>query len=290
MIANDVKIKNKLEFVYKEFIYGGHLQSLGAASIVYVSSVFLNIELKWSSLVAAYLLFYPLYLYNRWKEIEIDYATNPDRTTHLRKYIHVMPILFWLVVVAIVGFLAYFGNLNSFVFGVILLVLGLLYTTVFKNVTQKIFLFKNIYVAAFFTALVFFTAIYHAFPISGQSAIAIIVLMAFVFLKSFMMQIFLDLKDVACDRKQGLKTLGVIIGEEKTFLALPIISIFATAPIIIFFSLYIHLFSSLILLLLLTIPFDFFSFKLAQNKNYLGYVLESGKFLFWAILILLAKL
>lgn len=288
-MANRMKVKNKLEFVYKEFIYGGHLQSLGAASVVYISSVFLNIELKWSSLVAAYLLFYPLYLYNRWKEIEIDYATNPDRTTHLRKYIHIMPIIFWLVIAAIVGFLAYFGNLNSFVFGVTLLVLGLLYTTVFKNVTQKIFLFKNIYVAAFFTALVFFTVIYHSSPISGRSVAAIIVLMAFVFLKSFMMQIFLDLKDVACDKKQGLKTLGVLIGEEKTFQILPILSILATAPIIIFFSLYTHLFSNLILLLLLTIPFDIFSFKLAQNKNYLGYILESGKFVFWAILILIGK-
>lgn len=284
-----MKMKNKLEFVYNEFIYGGHLQSLGASSIVYVSSVFLNIELKWSSLVAAYLLFYPLYLYNRWKEIEIDYATNPARTAHLREYIQIMPALFWLVIAAIIIFLAYFGNSYSFVFGVILLMLGLLYTTVFKSVTRKIFLFKNFYVASFFTFLVLFTPVFHSVPVSGRTFAAVIVLMIFVFLKSFMMQIFLDLKDVESDRKQGLKTLGVMIGEEKVFKILPLMSIFSTAPIIIFFSLYAHLFSNLILLLLLTIPFDFFSFKIAQDKKYLGYILESGKFLLWAILILIGK-
>jgi 4-hydroxybenzoate polyprenyltransferase len=284
------KIKEKLEFIYNEFIYGGHLQSLGASSVVYITSVFLDIELKWSSLVAAYLIFYPLYLYNRWKEIEIDYFTNPARTEHLKKYIHIMPILFWSVVAAIIIFLAYFGNFRSFIFGTILLVLGLLYTTVFKNVTRKIILFKNIYVAAFFTFLVLFTPVYHSVPISGRTFVAVLVLMLFVFLKSFMMQIFLDLKDVKCDRKQGLKTLGVMIGEEKTFRILPLISILVTAPILLIFSLYNHLFSDLILLLLLTIPFDLYSFKLAQDKNYIGYILESGKFLFWAILIFLGNL
>ncbi|MBW6441028.1 UbiA family prenyltransferase [Patescibacteria group bacterium] len=284
-----MNVRKNFEFIANEFVHGGHLQSLGASSIVYVSAVFLNIELKWSSLVVAYLLFYPLYLYNRWKEIEIDYATNPDRTMHLRKYIHIMPIIFCLVIAAIVGLLAYFGNLSSFIFGLILLVLGLLYTTIFKNVTQKIFLFKNIYVSAFFTALVFFTAVFHSFSISGQSVVVIIVLMAFVFLKSFMMQIFLDLKDLVCDRKQRLKTLGVIIGEKKTFQILPIISIITTAPIIIFFSLYIHLFPSLILFLLLTIPFDFFTFKIVQDKNYFGYILGSGQFVLWAILVLIGE-
>lgn len=282
-------IKSKLEFFYKEFIYGGHLQSLGASSIVYVTAVFLNIELRLSSLVAAYLIFYPLYLYNRWKEIEIDYATNPARTNHLRKYMHIMPMLFWSVIAAIVAFLAYFGNLNSFILGVVLLVLGLLYTTIFKNLTRKIFLLKNFYVSSFFACLVFFTLVYHSVPVAGQTAVVMAVLIVFVFLKSFMMQIFLDLKDVESDRKQGLKTLGVMIGEEKTFRILPWMSIFVTAPIILFFTLYNHLFSNLFLMLLLTIPFDFYSFKLAQDKNYLGYILESGKFLFWALFILIGK-
>lgn len=282
-------VKNKLEYVYKEFIYGGHLQCLGAASIVYISAIFLEIDLAWSSVVIAYFLFYPLYLFNRWKEIEIDYATNPARTEYLKTYLRYMPAIFSLVLVLIVGGLAYFGNIKSFIFGIVLLVLGLLYTTVFKKVTRKIFLFKNFYVASFFALLVLFTVVFHAIQFNENLA-ALAVLMIFVFTKAFMMQILLDLKDVESDGRQGLKTLAVTIGRKNTFEVLAIISIFTTAPIVMFFTLYIPLFPKSMLLFLLTIPFNFISFKIAQSGNYFGYILGSGEFLLWSILIFIGKI
>lgn len=283
-------IKSKLNFIYKEFIYGGHMQCMGASSIIYVSAVFLGIDFKWISLVIAYFIFYPLYLYNRWKEIEIDYITNPERTEYLRTYLKYMPGIFTAVMVLIIGDLAYFGNIKSFIFGVILLILGLLYTAAFKKVTRKIPLFKNFYVASFFALLVVFTAVFHSVRLNENSAAAMIILVIFVFTKAFMMQILLDLKDVESDGKEGLKTLAVMIGSENTFRILPLISILATAPIVIYFSLYIPLFPGLILMFLLTIPFNFLTFEMARGKNYFGYILGSGEFLLWSILILIGKI
>lgn len=285
-----ISLKNKLDFLFKEFIYGGHLQCLGASSIVFFSAFFLKLNIGMDALIAAYLLFYPLYLYNRWKEIGVDYATNPERTKYLRTYIRYMPFIFTIVVFSAVIFLLYSGNFISFVFGMILLVLGLMYTTVFKKVTRRLFLFKNFYVALFFTFLVLFTAIYYSLPLTKISAIIpIMILMVFVFGKAFMMQILLDLKDVESDGKEGLKTLGVMIGGDKTLETLRILSILTTAPIIIIFSIFIPIFSKIMLLLILTIPFNFYSFKLAQEKKYYGYIIGSGEFVLWSILILIVK-
>lgn len=284
-----MSLKKKFDFLFKEFIYGGHLQCLGASSIVFITAFFLKLDIKIDALIAAYFICYPLYLYNRWKEIEIDYTTNLERTTHFRKYIHIMPMLFWLVIAIIVSFLAYYGNLKSFIFGIILLVFGLLYTVVFKKVTRKLFLFKNFYVALSFTLLVLFTAIYYSLPLLKSSvAVPLIILMIFVFEKAFLMQIFLDLKDVESDRKEGLKTLGVLIGRDKTFSMLKILSILTTI-LVIAIAIFMPSFPKSILMLVFTVFFNFYSFKIAKNKNYFGYILGSGEFVLWPILILIGE-
>ncbi|MDP3057766.1 MAG: UbiA family prenyltransferase [bacterium] len=279
--------KNKFDFLFKEFIYGGHLQCLGASSIIFITAFVLKLNIRLDALIVAYLLFYPLYLYNRWKEIEIDYTTNPERTKYLKTYIKYMPFIFASVILILIIFLFLFGNFTSFALGMILLVLGLMYTTVFKKVTRKIILFKNFYVASFFTLLVFFTAIYHSLPlIKSPIIVPLAILMLFVFGKAFLMQIFLDLKDVESDKKEGLKTLGVLIGRDKTFKVLKILSILTTVPVIVIFSLFVPLFPKSVLMLIFTVFYNFYSFKIAKDKNYFGYILGSGEFVLWTILIL----
>ena len=119
-------IKKFLNIIWNEFIYGGLLQSLGALSIVFVSAVLLKIKITWDILLITYLLFYPLYLFNRFKEIKIDYLTNPERTEHLKQYLHLIPlILLFLIIILIIG-LIYFSNYWALLFVSILLILGLL--------------------------------------------------------------------------------------------------------------------------------------------------------------------
>lgn len=285
-----MSLKNKFDFLFKEFIYGGHLQCLGASSIVFITAFFLKLNIRMDALAAAYLLFYPLYLYNRWKEIEIDYITNPERTKYLKTYIKYMPFIFASVILILIIFLFRFGNPISFALGMILLILGLMYTTIFKKVTRKIILFKNFYVALFFTLLVLFTSLYYSLPlIKPLVAVPLIILMIFVFGKAFLMQIFLDLKDVESDRTEGLKTLGVLIGRDKAYKALKILSVLTTVPIIIIFSLFIPLFPKSALMLLFAVLFNFYSFKIAEDKNYFGYILGSGEFVLWPILILIGE-
>ena len=104
-------MKKILKVVFNEFIYGGHLQSLGAASVVFVSALLLDLKVGWVILVTIYLIFYAIYLYNRFKEIDIDYSTNKSRTEYLKKYIGFIPVFFYLVILVSLPLLFLYTNL-----------------------------------------------------------------------------------------------------------------------------------------------------------------------------------
>ena len=82
------RYKKLLNSVLKEFIYGGHLISLGAVGIILTSAIVLGIRLSWQPLVIAYLITFVGLLYNRYKEQNSDFLTNPQRTARLKKYFH----------------------------------------------------------------------------------------------------------------------------------------------------------------------------------------------------------
>lgn len=282
-------IERILKFIWKEFIYGGHFQSLGAASIVFVSAILLKINISWDIILISYLIFYPLYLYNRFKEIKIDYLTNPQRTEYLKTYINLAPIIISIVIFILIGGLIYFSNFKALIFALLLVFFGLLYSVVFKKITRKIILFKNFYVSAFFASLVFFPIVYYSHPLTDNLIVGILIFALFVYCKAFIMQILLDIKDLESDEKEKLLTFPLIFGKERVFNTLKIVSILVTIPIPIIFSLYFNIFPKSILILLLTVPFNFYCFNQARKKNYFGYILASGEFVMWSILILISE-
>ncbi len=282
--------KKVLKLILNEFIYGGHLQSLGAASIVFVSGILLNIQITWDVLFITYLLFYAPYLYNRFKEIKIDYLTNPERTQYLKKHLKFIPKIFYLVIFILVINLIYFSNFLALIFGLLLLIFGILYTTVFKKATKKIFFFKDIYVSIFFASLPFFLVVYYFFPLTNYLILSALVLSLFIFSKAFLIQIFLDIKDIKSDRKERLRTFPIMVGKEKSFMLLSIFNFIITITVPIILSLYSNIFPKSILMLILTLPFDFYCYSLAKKEKYFGYILQSGEFLLWPFLILIGKI
>jgi len=282
--------KKVLKLIQDEFIYGGHLQSLGAASIIFVSGILLKIQISWDILLVTYLLAYIPYLYNRFKEIKIDDLTNPKRTQHLKKYLKWMPIIFYFTIFILVGSLVYFTNFRTLVFASFLLVFGLLYTLIFKKITKKIALLKNIYVSIFFALLPFFLVTYYLYSLTDFLKINILSLAMFIFLKAFLIQILLDIKDIESDKEQRLRTFPIIIGEKNTFTILSIFNFLVTIIITMGFSFYFNIFPKIILMLIFTFPFSLYCYYLAKNRKYLGYILQSGEFLLWSPLILIGKI
>jgi len=278
-----------LKSIWNEFIYGGHLISLGAASIVFSSAILLSIKITWDCLVITYLIFYLIYLYNRFKEIDVDYLTNPQRTEHLQTYVKQIPIIFYFVILIVTVGLIYFTNFPGLIFGLSLLSFGLLYTIIFKKFTKKIVIFKDLFVSTVFSLLVPFLIVYYSFSLTTPSFIAPgVILMAFIFLKAFTMQVFFDVKDMEGDKKEGLLTFPVIFGKERILNALKIINILITVPIPIF-SFYFNIFPKSVLMLLFTVPFVFYCFSLVKKGKYFGYILGSGEFILWPILLLIGE-
>jgi len=282
--------KKVLKLIWNEFIYGGHFQSLGAASIVFVSGILLKIQITWDILFITYLLFYALYLYNRLKEIKIDSLTNLKRTQHFRRYLGFIPIIFYSAVFILVVSLVYFSNLKALIFGLFLFVFGILYTLIFKRLTQKVPFLKNFYVSIFFASLVFLPIIYYSYPLKTVLIVSGLVLGLFIFLKAFISQIFLDIKDIESDREQKLRTFPIIIGEKNTFTILSIFNFLITIIIPVGFSFYFNIFPRSMLMLIFTIPFSFYCYSLAKKQKYFGYILQSGEFLLWPPLILLGEI
>jgi len=281
-----MKIKKILKSIWNELIYGGHLQPLGAASIVFVSGILLKIQITWDVLFVTYILFYPLFLYNRFKEIKIDYLTNSQRTQHIKKYIKFIPIILYLVIFILVISLIYFSNFRALIFGLLVLFFGFLYTIIFKKFTNKIPLFKDLYVAAVFALLPFFLLVYYSYFLVS---INVLLLSLLIFLESFLMPVFLDIKDIESDKREKLRTLPVMLGKEKTIVFLSIFNLIGTITIMVFIF-YLSTLPKLILMLLFTVPFDFYCYILVKRQRRFGYILQGGKFILWPFLIFLGKI
>ena len=289
-IKNGGKMKKILKFIWDEFIYGGHLLPLGGAAIVLFSGILLNIKITWDCLLVSYLIFYIIYLYNYFKEIDIDCLTNPQRTRHIRIYFSKIHKIFYVIIFVIIGDLIYFSNVWALAFGVFLVLLGWLYTISFKKITQKIIIFKNLFVSAVFALLVFFPIVYYSYPLTISLLSIAFLIVVFVYSKAFMMQVFLDVKDIESDKREKLLTLPVIFGKEKILNMLGIFSFLNTVPIILILSFWLNVFPVSTLMLLLTVPFNLFCFIQAKNQNYYSYILESSEFILWPILIIIGEI
>ncbi len=127
-------IEKILKSVWDEFVYGGHLLSLGSISGVFTSAILLDIKITWDFLVIVYLITYTIYLYNRFKELEKDSLTNFERTQHLTIYIKYAPFIIFCSTFIITIMLFCFGNFLNLIFGLSILLAGMLYSLFFKEI------------------------------------------------------------------------------------------------------------------------------------------------------------
>ncbi len=273
------------EFIFNEILYNGHLQTIGSLSVVIFSSLLFDIQVTWDLLLILYLNFYIIYLYNRYQEINIDYLTNKERTEHLLKFKKYIPAVIIILLACLIALLIYFADFSFIIFIAAITVFGFLYTVFFKKLTKHIIIFKNIYVAAFFALLVIYPFIYYDLPFKSMLTY-IVPLVIFVFLRAVSMQLILDLKDIKSDQGEGLLTLGVLWGRERALKALMTLSFLVAGlgPLIMVVLLDFPASAIAMTLLLL---FDFYIIDLIKKESPLAYILESGEFIIWPVLILL---
>ncbi|MDD3491860.1 MAG: UbiA family prenyltransferase [Candidatus Pacebacteria bacterium] len=284
-----MKIKNITKIFLEEFIYGGHLLSLGGAGIVWSVIILLDVSFSWQILLISYLIPQIIYTYNHFKESKEDILTNPERADYLQKKIRKFPyiISFYLLILFLV--ISFFANINIFFFVFLLVIGGLLYTVYFKKLTEKLLCFKNIYVSLFWALIISVPFLYYSLSFNSF----FVLFFFFVFLRWIVNSIFFDIKDIKDDKGKKLKTLPAIIGKKKTLQFLHIVNFISFAPIFIGAYFKILPFFSLSLII-----FYFYSYwylmttKEVEDKKIrlLSYIMVDGEYIFWPIVLIISKI
>ena len=281
------QIKKSIKFLWDEFVYGGHLPSLGISGILCFSTIILNQKISIPLLILGYLISQIVYFYNHFKELKKDILTNLKRTEHLQKYKKYFSIIFLLYWVLLFVCLIYINNLWVTLLSLFIATGGLLYTIFFKNLSKKIIGFKNFYVSLFFALLIILIGFYYNIPFR----LPLSLLLSFVFLKLLVNTIFFDIKDIESDKKDNLKTLPVLISKNKTLNFLHIINILSFAPIVI--GVCLNLFPLYSLSILIFYFYSFYYLEKAKNQKinirHLSYIMADGECLLWPLVLLLSK-
>lgn len=269
-------------FLIKEFLYNGHLQSLGSVGIVLFIYFLLRGDLvfPWALAISTYCLFQPIYYFDRYKDFKKDSATNAERSKHIKKYFKVIPFaIIFLICLYLISTIVY-GSLVALIYGIVVIIAGLLYPIQAKKLTRIIPLFKNLYVGSVHAILIFYPLIFSSnLEISSR---LLWVSFTYILLEAFISQIILDTKDTLSDAKDKLKTLSVLIGNEKTFLVSVALSIGT------FLMAFLLIASSVPLIMIwVNLIINLVAIYYAIKKSKVGYLLIAGKFSIWIILLLL---
>lgn len=283
------QLKKIYKFIFTEIVYNGHLQTVGSLAIAIFAAQLLNIKISWDFLSILYLAFYIIYTNDRYRGMKTDVLTNSTRTQHVKSFARFIPYLLIASVIVLAMLLYRYSTGNAAIFISAITFFGFLYPIYFKNLTKKIPLFKNFYVSFVFTLLVLSPVIYYSIPLSNMIP-TVSIIMLFAFSRGFMMQIFLDLKDIESDKGEGLKTLGTLIGKEKVYKILTVVNIVTALFLPIIYFMKPQLVSSSVLPILLLIPFAEYYFYLAKNQRFQGFIIGSSEFIPWPILIYLGEL
>jgi len=272
-----------------EFIYGGYLTSLGCPAIVISESLLLNVPVNLPILVISFLLPLIVYSYNYYSEIEADMSGSRERALFLKDTAREFPYITGLYVVFLILFLVLHANIHTALFVLLLVAGGIAYTLFFKKLTRKIPFFKSVFVSLVWaSAGAFLLLIYHY----EDPGFAALLLFAYIFLKGMINTTYFDLKDMLADSSQGLKTLPVLLGKERTLKYLHAINLIAILPIVAGVAT-----GALPAFALAMVGFYFYDryyigkAKAADNKDLLtfSYVFADAEFLLWPVLLVIAK-
>jgi 4-hydroxybenzoate polyprenyltransferase len=274
------KIKN---IFLSELVHGGHLQCLSALSIVYLASVFLGTPLGFDALAVVYLMFYPIYLFDRARGVREDYLTNRKRTAHIKSYLKFVPAIILFDILILTAIFCFYGTAGSLILALMIIAVGFAYQSYFKKLTSRIWLFKNFFVAVFFSFVIVFYLFYYGIDMTVLVPTLYIVA-GFFFLKILSIQIFFDLKDIPDDKKRGLLTLPVLVGRRKTIVFLEVFNVLLMAAGLIF--VFLEVLPPVFIALAPTLLFTFVYLEKAKKEIRLPYILSASELVLWALLLI----
>ncbi len=270
-------------------IYGGYFAALCGPAFIITASLMAKSSVTIPLLIISYLIPLMVYSYDYYRDMDKDKDSNLERAAHFNKKKQVYPYLMIGYVLTLTILLVAFSNLMMISFILLLVTVGVLYTVALKKFTQKIPAFKNIYTALTWSlAGTFFIPLYYSLHLS----LLYILIFLFIFLKCRPNIIVFDLKDIVSDRKEGLKTIPVLLGKTRTLKFLHRLNIIAFIPLFIGIILkIIPLFAAIMVL------FYFYSIYYLNKAGkvddkqlrMVSYTLADAEFILWPLVLITGK-
>lgn len=279
-------LKSKLKSMAIEFIYGGHLLSLGASAIVLTVIILLGIPINWIPVFIAYFISQIVYTYDHYRDILSDSLSNPERSEYLlrRKRIIEISLLLYAFIFLL---LILYTNLASIILSLVIVIGGILYTSYFKkHITRRFAGFKNIYTSFFWAILIFLVPFFYGEPLS----LFYILFGIFVFFRLFVNTVYFDIKDIESDSQDKLKTFATLFGERGTLIFLQVLNILSLIPLVWGIANGYIPGAAYSLALLVVYSFLYLTVSLRLNikqLRVLSYVVVDGEYIFWPIIVTL---
>lgn len=272
-----------------EFIYGGHLVSLGAPAYVLSVSMLMGMEPVKQLLLISYLMPLIVYNYNYFGEMDSDESTNPERVHYVRSKAALYPLIILCYMAILAAALFLYANWGLIEFVSILVAGGVLFTVILKSFTKKIPCFKNAYTALIWA---FGGTFFPVFYLSLHVGWFFILVFLFMYSRSIANVIFFDLKDMEGDKAKGLKTLPALVGKERTLHFLYALNIVGFVPLLL--GIYMGVIPVYGLSLLLLLAYTFYYLRRAETASdrelrAVSYTLADAEFLLWPVLLFLGQ-
>ena len=281
-------MSTKINLIWNEFVYGGHILAIGGSSVAYTGSLLLGVDSSWGFLLMIYFIIQAVYLSDRYLDLKHDSSTNRTRTKYLSRHFKFIPLLIFFYILFFLVILFSAESIIAIFFGLGLIGVSLLYALILKNITKKIPAFKNIFVSLCWASIVILLALYYNYSFN----IELILVFSFVFIILFANVSFCDIKDYRGDKKKKILTPAVIFGKEKLIKILRVIVLVSFLPLI--YGVYYGILPEYTLFLFFMIPYIFHYFNKAESENcdlnYTTNTLVYGGYILWGIFIFIGKL
>jgi 4-hydroxybenzoate polyprenyltransferase len=275
--------------IQDEMIYGGYFTALAGPAFVITASLMAKSNISIPLLIISYLIPLMVYSYDYYRDMDKDKESNLERAAHFNNKKKIYPYLMIGYVSTLAILLLVFSNFRMISFILILVTVGVLYTVGLKKFTQKIPAFKNIYTALTWSlAGTFFIPLYYYIHLN----LAYILIFLFIFLKCLPNIIFFDLKDISIDQKEGLKTIPVLLGKQRTLKLLHRMNIIAFIPLLIgIYMKIIPIFAAIMLIFYFYSIYYLNKVTKVDDKELrmVSYTLADAEFLLWPLILIIGK-
>jgi len=186
---------------------------------------------------------------DRLASLEEDEVSHPERTHFLRRN----RLMFTLSVVFTFLTSLFLAASSNLMFAALLPVAPLAVIAYSGDLSQKLlrtrkpnvkqyFIIKDVAISSGWSFLLFTTSVFLSRPVLSEQWIFLMPLL----MKLFVMAVAYDFKDISSDRKGGVRSLPIVLGERPTKILLHFLNLLATIIIVVFIFLGLLPFMSVI--------------------------------------------